>query len=102
ASAIAKELNADKLILLTDVPGLLREPDEEKSLITEVILEDVDKLFKEGIITGGMIPKIQGCVDALNNGVNRVHILDGRVPHSIITELFTDSGIGTLIRKENE
>lgn len=90
------------MILLTDVPGLLREPDEEKSLITEVILEDVDKLFKEGIITGGMIPKIQGCVDALNNGVNRVHILDGRVPHSIITELFTDSGIGTLIRKENE
>lgn len=99
---IVKELNVDKLIFFIDVFGLLRELDEEKLLIIEVILEDVDKLFEEGIIIGGMIFKIEGCVDVLNNGVNRVYILDGRVLYFIIIELFIDSGIGILIRKENE
>ncbi|MBS5787413.1 MAG: acetylglutamate kinase [Clostridioides difficile] len=100
ASAIASELEADKLILLTDVAGLLKDPQEEKSLITDVNVSDIKKLFADGVINGGMIPKINGCIDALNNGVNRVHILDGRVPHSIITELFTPAGSGTLIHKE--
>ncbi|MDR0879169.1 MAG: acetylglutamate kinase [Clostridioides sp.] len=102
ASEIAKKLKADKLILLTDVPGILIQADDDNTLIPELHEKDVEELMDNGIITGGMIPKINGCIDALNSGVNRIHILDGRIPHSIITELFTDSGIGTLICKENE
>lgn len=102
ASVIAKELNADKLILLTDVPGLLKDPNEEKSLISHVSIENINMLFEEGVITGGMIPKINGCVDAIKNGVNRVHILDGRVPHSMISELFTPTGVGTLLHNESD
>lgn len=97
ASEIAKELGAEKLILLTDVPGLLREPSLDETLISEIKKEEIHTLFENGIISGGMIPKVQCCLDALNSGVKRVHILDGRIRHSIITELFTDAGIGTLI-----
>lgn len=97
ASAIAKELSAEKLILLTDVPGLLKEPSMDESLISEIKKEDINSLFEEGIVSGGMIPKVNCCLDALDNGVKRVHILDGRIRHSIIMELFTDAGIGTLI-----
>lgn len=97
ASAIAQELSAEKLILLTDVPGLLKEPSMDESLISEIKKEDINSLFEEGIVSGGMIPKVNCCLDALDNGVKRVHILDGRIRHSIIMELFTDAGIGTLI-----
>lgn len=97
ASAIAKELSAEKLILLTDVPGLLKEPSMDESLISEIKKEDINSLFEKGIVSGGMIPKVNCCLDALDNGVKRVHILDGRIRHSIIMELFTDAGIGTLI-----
>ncbi|MDR1773426.1 MAG: acetylglutamate kinase [Clostridioides sp.] len=102
ATEIAKSINADKLILLTDVPGVLENQKDEHSLISQIYDVEVPTLFDKGIISGGMIPKIKSCVDALNNGVNRVHILDGRIPHSIIMELFSDDGIGTLICKENE
>ena len=97
ASAIAKELKAEKLVLLTDVPGLLKEPSMDDSLISEIKKEEIHTLFEDGTISGGMIPKVNCCLDALENGVNRVHILDGRMRHSIIIELFTDAGIGTLI-----
>ena len=96
-SAIAGALKAEKYILLTDVPGLLEEPSMDESLISHVYKEDLPILFENGTITGGMIPKINSCIDALNQGVKKVHILDGRVRHSIITELFTDAGVGTLI-----
>ena len=97
ASAIASELKAEKLILLTDVPGLLKEPSMDESLISEIKKEDINTLFENGTISGGMIPKVNCCLDALENGVKKVHILDGRMRHSIIMELFTDAGIGTLI-----
>ena len=96
-SAIAGALKAEKYILLTDVPGLLEEPSMDESLISHVYKEDLPILFENGVITGGMIPKVNSCIEALNQGVKKVHILDGRVRHSIITELFTDAGVGTLI-----
>ena len=97
ASSIAGALKAEKYILLTDVPGLLEEPSMDDSLISHVYKEDLPMLFENGVITGGMIPKINSCIQALNQGVKKVHILDGRVRHSLLTELFTDAGIGTLI-----
>ncbi|MGL5311824.1 MAG: acetylglutamate kinase [Peptostreptococcaceae bacterium] len=97
ACAIASELKAEKVILLTDVAGILENAENEDTLVSEADIEKVKILINKGVISGGMIPKVQSCIDALNNGVKRVHILDGRIPHSIITELFTDSGIGTLI-----
>ena len=96
ASAIAAKLNAQKLILMTDVRGLLRDKDDEDTLISVVNVSDVPRLKNEGIISGGMIPKIDCCVEAVRQGVERAHILDGRIPHSILIELFSDEGIGTM------
>lgn len=96
AGKIAAELGATKLILMTDIRGLLRDKDDEDTLIPVVKITDVPKLKKEGIISGGMIPKIDCCVDAVRVGVARTHIIDGREPHSILIELFTDEGIGTM------
>lgn len=98
ASKLAVALNAEKLILLTDVKGVLRDPEDDTSLISEIHPEDVPGLLEEGIITGGMIPKIECCVNAIRGGVRRSHILDGRVPHSILIELFSHKGAGTMIR----
>lgn len=96
AAKIASELKAEKLILMTDVRGLLRDKDDEDSLIPVVKVGDIPKLQAEGIISGGMIPKVQCCADAAKNGVQRAHIIDGRIPHSILIELFSDEGIGTM------
>lgn len=96
AARIAASLSAMKLILMTDVRGLLRDKDNESTLIPVVNVSDVSRLKKEGIISGGMIPKIDCCVDAVRRGVGRAHIIDGRTPHSILVELFTDEGIGTM------
>jgi acetylglutamate kinase len=96
AARIAAELKAEKLILMTDVRGLLRDKDDEESLIPVVNVSEVPKLQNEGIISGGMIPKISCCVDAVRRGVGRAHIIDGRIPHSILIELFSDEGIGTM------
>lgn len=96
AARIASSLGAMKLILMTDVRGLLRDKDDESILIPVVNVSDVSRLKKEGIISGGMIPKIDCCVDAVRRGVGRAHIIDGRTPHSILVELFTDEGIGTM------
>jgi acetylglutamate kinase len=98
ASELAIALKAEKLILLTDVKGVLRDPGDDASLISEMHPEDVPGLVAEGVITGGMIPKVNCCVRALRGGVRRTHILDGREPHTILNELFSHQGIGTMIR----
>lgn len=96
ASRIAAALGAEKLILMTDIRGLLRNKNDEETLIPQVNVSDVPRLKKEGIISGGMIPKIDCCVEAVRRGVPRAHIIDGRTPHSILIELFSDEGIGTM------
>ncbi len=99
AAKIAAKLGAKKLILMTDIRGLLRDVNDESSLISVVKVNDVPKLMGDGVIKGGMIPKIDCCVDALRSGVKRAHILDGRLKHSILLELFSDEGIGTMLCK---
>ena len=101
AAKLAVALQAEKLILLTDVRGLLRDPKDEETLIHVVRTEDVPGLIADGVISGGMIPKMECCVDAITGGVERVHILDGRIPHSILIELLSDKGIGTMLKKED-
>lgn len=96
AARIAAELGAMKLILMTDVRGLLRDKEDESTIVPVVNVSDVRRLKKEGVISGGMIPKIDCCVDAVRRGVGRAHIIDGRIAHSILVELFTDEGIGTM------
>lgn len=100
AAKLAEALGAEKLILLTDVRGLLRDPKDESTLIHVVRTQEVPALVEAGIISGGMIPKMQCCVDAIHGGVERVHILDGRIPHSILIELLSDRGIGTMLKRE--
>ncbi len=97
AARIASELKAEKLILMTDVRGLLRDKNDESTLIPAVNVSDVPNLRNQGIIDGGMIPKIECCADAVRRGVERAHIIDGRIPHSILIELFTNEGIGTML-----
>lgn len=97
AARIAVAVGAEKLILLTDVRGLLRDRNDEGTLISQVRLSEVPGLVSEGVITGGMIPKVACCVDAAENGVRRTHILDGRIPHSILIEVLSHAGIGTMI-----
>ena len=97
AAKIAVAVGAEKLILLTDVRGLLRDKNDESTLISQVRLSEVPELVGQGIISGGMIPKVECCVDAVQNGVHRTHILDGRIPHSILIEVLSHAGIGTMI-----
>ncbi|MBR6407342.1 MAG: acetylglutamate kinase [Clostridia bacterium] len=99
AASIAGILQAESLISMTDISGLLRDKDDPSTLIDKVSVDEIDALIGEGIIQGGMIPKIECCVKAVNDGVKRVFIIDGRVPHSIIIELLTDEGIGTMFLK---
>ncbi len=96
AARIAAELKAVKLILMTDIKGLLKNKDDEDTLIPVVNVSEVPSLKREGIISGGMIPKIDCCVEAVRRGVKRAHIIDGRIPHSILIEMFSDEGIGTM------
>lgn len=96
AAHIAAKLGAKKLILMTDIRGLLRDVTDEESLISVVNVSEVPMLKREGIIKGGMIPKIDCCVEAVRSGVNRAHIIDGRIEHSILLELFSDEGVGTM------
>jgi acetylglutamate kinase len=97
AAAVAKALKARKLVFLTDVPGLLRNPEDPQSIISTLKLDEVEYLIKEGVISGGMLPKVQGGVDGLHAGVRKVHMVDGRMPHSLLLEIFTDKGVGTEI-----
>ena len=96
AGSIAKEIDARRLLLMTDVEGVL---DQNQKLISEINLNRANEMLKNNIISGGMIPKINTCLDAISNGVRGVVIVDGRKPHSILFELFSDKGAGTLIRK---
>ena len=99
AGEIASAVDAEKLIILTDVPGVLRDPKDPNSLIQKIRIDEVPQLIEEGIITGGMIPKIETCVKAIENGVESCHIIDGRKKHSLLLEIFTKNGIGTMIFK---
>ena len=98
AGAIASAIEAEKLMLLTDVEGVKCSSDSDE-IIYEISRQKIYKLIEDGIITGGMIPKVLGSIEALESGVNRVHIIDGRIPHCILLEIFTDTGIGTMITK---
>ena len=97
AGEVASAVDAEKLIILTDVPGVLRDPSDPSSLIQKIRISEVPDLIEQGIITGGMIPKIETCVKAIENGVKSCHIIDGRKDHSILFEIFTTNGIGTMI-----
>ena len=97
AAEVAIALKARRLVYLSDVPGLLRNPEDPKTLLSSLPVDQVDSLKSEGVIAKGMLPKVNSAVDALNSGVNRVHFIDGRLPHSILLEIFTDEGIGTEI-----
>ena len=97
AAKLAVALKAEKLILLTDVRGLLRDPHDENTLLPVVELSQVPGLVKDGVITGGMIPKVDCCVEAVRSGVKSTIILDGRIPHSILIELLSDEGVGTML-----
>ena len=99
AGEIASAMNAEKLIILTDVPGVLRDPDDPNSLIQKIRIDEVPGLIEEGVISGGMIPKIETCVHAIENGVKSCHIIDERKKHSLLLEIFTSDGIGTMIYK---
>ena len=102
AAHIAGALNAERLIMMTDIAGVLRDKDDPSTLIPEISVSQADKLKDEGVISGGMIPKVECCTEALNKGVKNVVIMDGRVHHSILMELLTDEGAGTMFTKEAE
>ena len=96
AASIAGQLKCESFISMTDIAGILRDKDDPSTLISKIDVSEAPKLFEEGIISGGMIPKIECCIDAIHKGVNKVFIIDGRVPHSILIETLTDEGIGTM------
>lgn len=102
ACAVAEALHAEKLTFLTDIEGVYRDKEDPTSLISELHVSEAEKLISNGFVGGGMIPKLKNCIDAIENGVNRVHILDGRIPHSLLLEIFTKKGIGTAILREEE
>ena len=102
ACAIARAMKAEKLAFLTDIEGVYKDPDDPKTLISELRVDEAQQLMNDGYIGGGMLPKLQNCIDAIENGVSRVHILDGRIPHCLLLEIFTNKGIGTAILNGEE
>jgi len=100
ASRIASQLNAEIMVAMTDIAGLMRDKDDPSSLISLVDLKGVQELIATGCISGGMIPKVECCTDAIERGVKKAVIIDGRVPHAILMEMFTDAGVGTMFVKE--
>ena len=102
ACAIAKAVNAEKLAFLTYIEGVYKDPEDKSTLISELTIDDAHALIDEGFIGGGMLPKLNNCIDAIDNGVSRVHIMDGRIPHCLLLEIFTNRGIGTAILSEGE
>ena len=102
ACAIAKAVNAEKLAFLTDIEGVYKDPEDKSTLISELTIDDAHALIDEGFIGGGMLPKLNNCIDAIDNGVSRVHIMDGRIPHCLLPEIFTNRGIGTAILSKGE
>ena len=102
AACIAGALHAERLIMMTDIAGVLRDKNDPTTLIREMTISEAVKLFEENIIAGGMIPKVDCCIDAIHRGVERVIIMDGRVPHSILMEILTDEGAGTMVTGDPE
>jgi acetylglutamate kinase len=103
AAAVAVALKADKLVFLTDTPGILRDRNEPGSLIRSLTPDDCRVLIDEGVIDKGMIPKVEACLDSLSQGVRKIHIIDGRLRHSLLLEMYTHTGIGTeIVPKEDE
>ena len=102
ACAIAKAVDAEKLAFLTDIEGVYKDFEDKDSLISELTIKEAHELIEEGFIGGGMLPKLNNCIDAIDNGVSRVHIMDGRIPHCLLLEIFTNKGIGTAILGEEE
>ncbi len=102
ACAIAKAVGADKLVFLTDIEGLYRDINDKSSFISRLTAGQAEELISGGLTGGGMLPKLSNCTSAIQNGVNRVHILDGRIPHCLLLEIFTNQGIGTAIVREDE
>ena len=102
ACAIARAVKAEKLAFLTDIEGVYKNPEDPKTLISELTVSEAKKLISAGYIKGGMLPKLNNCIEAIENGVSRVHILDGRIPHCVLLEIFTNKGIGTAILDKEE
>ena len=102
ACAIARAVKAEKLAFLTDIEGVYKDPSDPSTLISELRVDEAKKLMDSGYIGGGMLPKLQNCIDAIEAGVSRVHILDGRIPHCLLLEIFTNKGIGTAILNREE
>ena len=102
ACAIAKAMKAEKLAFLTDIEGVYKDPQDPSTLIFELTVSEAHKLVGDGYIGGGMLPKINNCIEAIESGVSRVHILDGRIPHCLLLEIFTNKGIGTAILNDSE
>ena len=96
AARIAAELKAESLISMTDICGILRDKDDPSTLISQITVSEAPQLMREGVISGGMIPKVECCIEAIRRGVSRVFIIDGRIPHAILIETLTDEGIGTM------
>ena len=102
ACAIAKSVGADKLVFLTDIEGLYKDINDKSSFISRITASEAEALIADGFIGGGMLPKLNNCTSAIENGVNRVHILDGRIPHCLLLEIFTNSGVGTAIIRDED
>lgn len=102
ACAIARAMQAEKLAFLTDIEGVYKDPKDPETLISELRIQEARELMEEGFIGGGMLPKLNNCIDAIENGVSRVHILDGRIPHCLLLEIFTNKGIGTAILHDRD
>lgn len=102
ACAIARAMKAEKLAFLTDIEGVYKDPNDPDTLISELPVTEAEALMNQGYIGGGMLPKLQNCIDAIENGVSRVHILDGRIPHCLLLEIFTNKGIGTAILNDTD
>ena len=97
ATTVAQQLNADKLVFISDVPGVLRDPDAPSSSISSLTIAEAEKLIADGVISGGMIPKIEACIETVRRGVKKVHIVDGNLRHGLLLEIYTSGGIGTVI-----
>ena len=102
ACAIARAMNAEKLAFLTDIEGVYKDPNDPSTLISELQISEAKEFIEKGYIGGGILPKLNNCIDAIENGVSRVHILDGRIPHCLLLEIFTNKGIGTAILKDGD
>ena len=102
ACAIAKAVGADKLAFLTDIEGLYKDINDKDSFISRITVSEAEELISDGFIGGGMLPKLNNCTSAVSNGVNRVHILDGRIPHCLLLEIFTNEGVGTAIIRDED